>query len=164
MLINYELIQNYNVPSPTATLTFGSLGSYNDLEVYIIGTHTSSSTVGCYVNGDTGNKYSNTGNSVTVGQSQICFSNISQTAATVVGYQVGTGSSFWRARLYFPEYRNTTYAKIWQTSSINRNGNQEAIDCVSQYNATDAITSLSFTCGSSFTTSTWVQIYGVKVS
>lgn len=164
MAVNYELITNYNVPSPTSTLTFNSLGAYDDLEVYIVGSCTSGTTVSCYINGDQGAFYNNVGNSATASQGASSFSTENGTAGTVIGYRVGTGTNLWRARLYFPQYRNTDYVRTWQMSSINKAGNQEGIDCITQYSSSNAMTSLSFNCGTTFTTSTWVQIYGIKAA
>lgn len=162
----YTPIATTTLGSNAASYTFSSIPStYTDLVLIVNGEVSSSTTVSCQINADTGTNYSTTeifSDGTTASSFRI--SNNAQIAVMGIGAQTSSGYPF-MSILNFQNYSNTTTYKtvLGRTNQANLGVNAIA----ALWRSTSAINSiklLGYLGASGFTAGTTFTLYGITAA
>jgi len=155
----YNLIQSQTLSSSASTVTFSSLGSYQDLVLIVQGTHTSvSSSLDYLTFNGSASTYSSMSNYVGTSGSPAIGAFYS-TAYLQIN-NVGTDPFMIYADIF--DYRSTSSEKsyISRGSSGQRSYDMNA----GRWTSTSAITSVEVNTLSGFATGTTFNLYGISVA
>lgn len=155
----YNLIQSQTLGSSASTVTFSSLGNYQDLVLIVQGTHTSSSSSLDYLtfNGS-GSSYSSMSNYATAAGAT-AVAGIYSTAYLQIN-NVGTDPFTIYADIFNYKSTNTEKHYISRGSSGQRSYDMNA----GRWISTSAITSLEVNTLSGFAAGTTFNLYGISVA
>jgi hypothetical protein len=163
----YDALYTNTVTVATPTVTFNTIDqTYTDLVLVITGRCSNTATgasIQIRANSDSGSNYSQL--SINASSSTLLseqYANTTSFDAGRINTSNGGNTNFGTSIINFQNYRNsTTYKTLIAQSSVT-NEAWPVYETVSTWRNTNAITSLTITCGYDFVVGTSFSIYGVR--
>ena len=170
MPTTYEPIATTTLGSNVATITFSSIAStYTDLRIVLVGrtdrASTGNDTVSLRFNSDTATNYSYTrllGNGANASSS--AATSLTSSVAGFLPRNNNTSGIFGLVTVDVFSYAGSTNKTYLSTTSADLNGSGDVASIVGLWRSTSAITSITFSLGSTFQylTGTTATLYGIK--